>query len=115
MNILDFVITGYVVNFVCIFIMLVHSITVYNNIGRKIYKAIIDSSPKYSNWILIQNLIPFIGIPYLIKFVYQWNSIQAENLIDRFDKFTNRKPCFISKFFLQEQKDILDDCSSSHV
>lgn len=97
------VIAGYTLNILAMVTYILWAVHLREELGSKTYGALMKSSPRFTRWILVLWLIPFIGVYSLCMNVYKWNSIKAQNLAERLDKFLNRKRGFISKHFLLKE------------
>lgn len=100
MSIFSYALIGILINLMVIVGFVTWAIRIREEVGYTIYNKMREDSPRYSSWILLIWLIPYIGIYSLLKTMYRWHKIQADNLVERLDIFIHRPPGFISKYFL---------------
>ena len=91
---------GLLVNITVITGFIIWALRVREEIGYQVYDKLREGVPRYSSWIFVFWLVPYMGVWSAIVSTYRWNKIDADTLIERLDIFMHRPPGFISKHFL---------------
>lgn len=103
------ILAGYTLNVLAMVTYIAWAVHLKAELGSKTYEALMKSSPRFTKWILVLWLIPFIGVYSLCVNVYKWNAIQAQNLVERLDKFLNRPRGPLSNLFvIHKDKDLYE-------
>lgn len=100
----NFWLTGYFINATVFFGLVTYLALITADIGKDIMRKLRENqSYEVSMWVFIVWLIPYIGVYSLVRFLYQWNRIKADSLLERVDKWSNRDPGVISRIFLKQK------------
>jgi hypothetical protein len=84
----NFWLTGYFMNATVFFAIVTYFIYVTSEVGPAQVKAIVDARDyTVSKWVYVTWLIPYIGVYSGIRFLYRWNRIDADSLLERLVKF----------------------------
>lgn len=101
MGVFEIILIGLLINVLTMVGAVVWNLSIRKDIGEELYGKIIKSAPKYHGGVFILWLIPFIGVYSVLSSLYSWNKIDADNTVERLDKYIKTKPSFLGKYFMK--------------
>lgn len=109
MSIMYYALVGLLINITVITGFIIWALKVREEIGYQVYDKLRDDVPRYSSWIFVFWLVPYMGLWSVISSTYRWNKIEADTLVERLDIFIHTPPGFISKHFLLKDINELEE------
>jgi hypothetical protein len=104
----NFWLTGYFINATVFFGLMTHFVFVAKEVGIKQVKAMVDARDyTISKWAFVTWLVPYVGVYSLVRFVYLWNRIDADSLLERLTKFEQVNLSYIMRKLFVRKKEIV--------